>query len=285
MLEYFKTYRPLNLLFIGFAQILAAYFLYFDASIAELYIAGVHWLVMGTLGVASFGYWMNDYFDVERDAINQRKRFNVRALPKPVLLIHLLVFLLVVFYSANQLNVLISICFVASLLILWLYNWKLKDYAFIGNILIALLSFVSVFMLGWLFPEIDKRLLLHFAFLAGMINFCRELIKDGEDVDGDKATGAKTIPVIWGKETTNRLVYFGVLFIVSFVIISLYYQQQYFKGALMYLYWAYNIFFVIIPLYSIALNVRNLEQKSEYSKMSREFKYVLFTGILSILFF
>lgn len=285
MLAYLRIYRPLNLIFIGAAQILTAYFLYFDASIGLLYEAGLHWLVLGTTAVAAFGYWMNDYFDFERDRINNRGRFNIRSIPKPVLIIHLLVFLLAVFYSANHLNVLISLCFVGSLLVLWFYNWKLKDLAFIGNILIAVLSFLSVFMVGWLFPEIDRRLLLHYAFLAAMLNFCRELIKDAEDLDGDKATGARTIPAIWGNNTTNRIVYFSILFVVSFVIISLYYQQQYFKGVLLYVYWAYYILFVIFPLYNIALNVRTVEAKEQYSKMSRELKYVVFTGILSILFF
>lgn len=285
MLEYLRIYRPLNLLFIGAAQILAAYFLYFDASFGNLYDAGLHWLVLGTAAVAALGYWLNDYFDYKRDQINQRRRFNVRSLPIPLLVVHLLVFLLAVFHSANQLNVLISMTFVASLLVLLLYNWKLKDLAFIGNILIAVLSFLSVFMVGWLFPEIDRKLLLHYAFLAAMLNFCRELIKDAEDMEGDKATGAQTMPVLWGLQTTNRVVYFSILFVVSFVIISLYYQQQYFKGALLYLYWAYYILFVILPLYNIALNVRNVQEKSQYSKMSKEVKYVLFTGILSILFF
>lgn len=285
MLSYLKIYRPLNLIFIGVAQILAAYFLYFDSTLSLVLEAGVLWLAIGTVTIAAFAYWMNDYYDFERDAINKEGRMNVRSLSKAILLIHLLSFLLIIFLAANHLNSTITICFILSLITLWLYNFLLKDYPLIGNMLIGILSFISVFMVGWLFVEIDKRLLLHYGLLAGLVNFCRELVKDAEDLEGDRATGSKTIAVIWGIETVNKIVYYSILFTISFIVISLYYQKQYYSGALLYVYWSFYLIFVVIPLYQVALDIKFVIQKSDYTKLSRKLKYILYTGILSILFF
>ena len=285
MLAYLKVYRPLNLLFIGIAQFLASYYLYFDAEFIEIWNRGVGYLLLGTLSIAAFAYWLNDFYDAERDALNGRNRLNVKSLNPLVLIIHLLSFLSLILWSANHLSLLLSMCFAIAILCLWLYNYFLKDFPLIGNVLIALLSFLSVYMVGWLFPEIDKRLLLHFGMLAAMINFCRELVKDAEDEEGDRLTGAKTIAVLWGNTVINRIVYFSILFIISFTIMSLYYQKQYFAAPLLYVYWLYYLLFVIIPLYSIALKIKFISEKQEYSDLSSQFKYILFTGILSILFF
>lgn len=285
MLAYFKIYRPLNLLFIGIAQLLVAYFLFFDAQWHDLWSSGILFLVIGTVTIAAFGYWLNDYYDYERDQLNERNRMNVRLFNPLVLIVHLLAFLFVIFYCANRLNLASVIIFISSLAILWIYNLKLKDVVLIGNVLVALLSFVSIYMLAWLYPEIDSRLLLHFAMMAGMLNFCREIIKDAEDIEGDARTGSRTLAVIYGKATSNKMVYYSVLFTISFLVISLYYQKQYFEGALLYLYWSYNLLFVVVPLYKIALDIRYIHTKQEYAEMSNLLKYVIFTGIISLFFF
>ena len=140
-------------------------------------------------------------------------------------------------------------------------------------------------MLIFLFPDIDFALLFYFATLAGVLTLCRELVKDGEDVEGDKITGAKTVPVVFGTNTLNISVYVLLIFIISFSVISLYHQSVYFPTALRYVYYLYYLLFVLTPLYTIAVDVRYAQQKQEYAKLSLRLKYVIATGILSLLFF
>jgi len=45
------------------------------------------------------------------------------------------------------------------------------------------------------------------------------------------------------------------------------------------------LLFILIPLYAIAVEVRYAQDKHQYAKLSLRLKYVLATGILSILFF
>lgn len=285
MISYLRTYRPLNLLLIGTAQILCAYFLFFEGDLTLLYQRGLHFLVAGTLTIAAFGYLLNDYFDVERDAIDKPGKFNLRVLDKRLLLVHLLLIVSVVLYCGNALGGKFLTCFIGCSMALWIYNYKLKDYPLLGNILIAGLSFLSVYIVRWMFPEIDVVLLVHFALLAALLNFCREIVKDAEDVRGDKHSGAKTVPIVLGYTFANRVVYFTVLFIMSFTFISVYYQSQYFAGVFRYLYWSYYLLFVIAPLYYVAMQIKGLRSKEDYRTISKLLKYVVYTGILSILFY
>jgi 4-hydroxybenzoate polyprenyltransferase len=77
MLKYFALYRPLNIFFIALAQLLCAYYLDPYASINQLVANGVLWIILGTLACSSFGYWLNDFLDKERDSINKVKTFDI----------------------------------------------------------------------------------------------------------------------------------------------------------------------------------------------------------------
>lgn len=285
MHRYFGIYRPSNIFFIALAQYLCAYYLDFTASNNILREGGMHWLLLGTAACSAFGYWINDFLDKERDAINKTINFGIINIPNYAVYLHLLLFTCIAVFAGLMLNITFVYIFIATLLLLTMYSLFLKNIAFIGNLVIALLSFVSIFMIALLFPNLDLLLLFHFAALAAVITLSREMVKDGEDADGDGATGAKTVPVVFGKETLNIAVYILLIFTISFSIISLHYQSAYFQGMLRYLYYSYYLLFVLIPLYQIAVHIRYAKHKSEYTKLSLWLKYVLATGILSILFF
>ena len=283
--DYLRIFRPINILFIGCAQILTAYFLYFEADISLLFERKLHYLVIATSSIAAFGYWLNDYYDQYRDSINKPNKRAISRLGWPVVTVHLLLFSALALALGYLMNLLFLYSFAAVLLILWLYNLKLKDVPLLGNIIISGLCFLSIYMVSWIYPEIDIRLLLHFALIAALLTWCRELVKDAEDVKGDSLSGSKTIAVSMGTDFSNKIVYFSILFVISFVAISVYYQSQYFAGTLQYLYWAYYLLFVVIPMYNVAVEIRMMKESQDYRRLSKILKYVIFTGILSILFF
>lgn len=285
MYNYFALYRPLNLLFIALAQFLCAYYLDPYATIGSLIAMGILWLILGTLACSSFGYWINDFFDIERDRINKSKTFDLTILPRFFIYIHLIVFVIIAVFSGLMLSPLFLYIYIFTLSSLSLYSIILKNIAFLGNLLIAFLSFVSIFMLLFLYPDIDYALLFHFAALASFLTLCRELVKDGEDAEGDRVTGAKTVPLIFGTNTLNISVYALIIFTISFSVISLYHQRIYFPETLRYVYYLYYLLFVLTPLYTIAVDVRYAQHKDEYTNLSLKIKYVLATGILSLLFF
>ena len=285
MANYFSIYRPINLLFIGVSQFLCAYFLSSHSSYDSVVAGGIFWLILGTISCAAFGYWINDFTDKDRDSINKEYPSVITRLPSTVVIIHLLVLASISLFCGKMIHNDIVILFIVTMSALLLYSFFLKNIAVIGNMVIACLSFASLYAVYYLFPELDGILVLHFAVLSAFINWCRELVKDAEDIEGDRSTGAKTIPIVFGANALNVVTYAVLLFALSFTIVSLYYQQSYMPKPLIYLYWVYYGLFVIVPLYTIAIDVRYAKDKSEYSLLSKQLKYVLFTGILSLLFF
>ena len=283
--KYLSIYRPINMAFIAIAQWLCAYFLDSTAQYAGIVYGGIYWLMCGTAACAAFGYWVNDLFDRRRDFINGGTLSFIHRMDIKLVYIHLLIFILIALWCGNSLGAWFVGLFMITILFLFLYSKWLKNIALVGNMVIALLTFYSILSVYVLFSDIELLLIIYFALLAAGITLCREIIKDAEDIEGDRATGAKTLPIVSGLNTSNIAVYCIILFLISVAFITLYSQQSYFRGILIYVYYVYCTLFVVLPLFKVAIDVRYASDKQEYTRLSAVLKYVFFTGILSILFF
>ena len=284
MRSYIKIYRPMNIFFIGASQLFCAYYLDRFASLSTLLNTRFYWVSIGTIACASFGYWINAFFDKERDLINNKQSY-LHFLPKGLVILHLIFFALIGLVSGYYLEIRFLLLNILTLFILLIYSWRLKDFLFVGNIFIALLSFLSIYSISFISPSIDPFLLYHYSIFSGLIILCREIIKDAEDIEGDRATNSYTVPILIGIKKTNILVYIILLLSISLLIFSYYYQSFYFQGYLKYIFTSYIVLFVLIPLYKVTLDVKFAKNSLDYSKLSTILKYVIFTGILSVLFF
>ncbi|MCL2100799.1 MAG: UbiA family prenyltransferase [Fibromonadales bacterium] len=90
-------------------------------------------------------------------------------------------------------------------LLCFAYNKFLKGLPLIGNFAVALLTttpiIIPMLKFKLLLPE-----LLHLLFFAFMLTFAREITKDIEDMEGDKALGLKTFPALLGVNLSLTLV-------------------------------------------------------------------------------
>jgi len=282
---YLHIYRPLNIFFIVVAQWLAAYFLDTHSNFSVLSQGGIYWLMLGTAACTAFGYWVNDDTDYPRDVINRSEVSAIHKLNTKVVYIHYLVFISIALYAGNLLGLWFLILFLTTILALTAYSKWLKNIAVIGNLTITALSFFSLYSVSYLFQGVNQQLILHFALLAAGLNLVREMVKDAEDIEGDEQTGARTLPIIGGLNVTNIAVHGILIMTIAFVMVSVFYQSQFFESFLKYVYYAYYALFVVLPLYKIAVDVRYARTKEEYTRLSYLLKYVLGVGILSILFF
>jgi 4-hydroxybenzoate polyprenyltransferase len=285
MLDYLKIYRPLNLFFMGLAQFFCAYYLDRFATLNSVISNGLFWLVIGTISCASFGYWINDYYDQERDIQNKKRPSYIAKLAPITVYIHLIIFVFAALLSGYFMGSWFLILFIFSVLMLFMYSWRLKDIPVIGNVIISLLSFYSIYSIIMLTSSVDGFLILHFSVFSGLVTFCREIIKDIEDMEGDKNYGSKTLPIVFGIKIANNIAYLILLFLISMLIFSYSYQSQYFQGVHQYLFYAYCLIFIVLPLYKVAIDLRHAQKKSDYTHLSLLMKYIIFTGIFSILFF
>jgi 4-hydroxybenzoate polyprenyltransferase len=265
-------------------------------------IKGVHCalLVLSYVLIYAEGYVINDYFDLNIDQINKPEKVVVDKIISRRWVIFWHVFLSIAgivigFYIDWVSNVrylgLINL-FVVGLL--FLYSISLKKKLLIGNILVSALTAWAISVVTFcetsnlLRPEIigsytEKitRISFLYTVFAFVISLIREVVKDMEDIDGDRRYGCNTMPIAWGIQSTKvfvsvwMVVLIGLLLFVQFYVLIL----NWWWSA------AYSFLLIILPLlYGFKLLLAAKSSK-DYHKLSSLIKMVMFAGILSMLFF
>jgi geranylgeranylglycerol-phosphate geranylgeranyltransferase len=155
--------------------------------------------------ITAAGNVINDFFDAEIDAINRPDRpIPSGAVSKEAArgfaLTLFLAGILVSFFT----NSLCAGIAIFNSILLIAYAAKFKSTPLIGNIVVAYLS-ASIFLFGGALNGIEG--LIHIIPIAAITFFamlCRELLKDAEDVEGDRAGGADTVPIRIGIKKTSE---------------------------------------------------------------------------------
>ncbi len=86
----------------------------------------------------------------------------------------------------------------ASVALLWGYSAKLKGTILLGNVAVAATIGLGV-AFGGLAVGLARGPLWAGVGLGALIVFAREIAKDVEDTEGDRAGGARTLPIVWGE--------------------------------------------------------------------------------------
>ena len=200
---YITITRPVNSLAAGIAAIVA-YLIATGTVIPETLL-----LFAVVAFVTAAGNVINDYFDVEIDRINRPDRPipagrvtlpGARAYAVTLFLAGILVCL-----RTNALCIAIAV-FNAVLLVV--YAARLKRTPLLVNIAVSYLA-ASMFLFGGALAGIAG--IFHVMPVAAMTFFAmlaRELVKDAEDVEGDRASGAVTLPILRGIPFTLYLAFF-----------------------------------------------------------------------------
>ena len=296
---FFRLIRWQNLVFIILTQILFYFFIYKSLYVSDESYHELIWLIIASVLIAGGGYIINDYFDRNIDLINKP---TVNVLNKIInrrwaIIWHLVLSL------AGILATAIAVSFqkwylifanIICVILLWLYSTSFKRQLLVGNIVISILTAWTVFILffakvpfsaafGATEPDTIKffRISFLYAGFAFVISLIREAIKDIEDMEGDRRYGCKTLPIVAGLNATK--IYTSVWLVVviaSLLILGLYVLQFNWWWAVL-----YNFILVIIPLGF--LFQRNLKAKTsfEFKQLSSLAKWIMLSGILSMIFF
>ncbi|WP_297506249.1 geranylgeranylglycerol-phosphate geranylgeranyltransferase [Thermococcus sp.] len=168
-----------------------------------------------TLGCAG-GNTINDYFDYEIDRINRPER----PLPRGAMSRRTAFWYAMLLFAAGLtlavfINIYAFILAVLAYVTMFLYAWKLKPMPFIGNLAVASLTGATPLYGAVAVGSIG--LAGYLALCAFLVNIAREVIKDIEDVEGDLAKGARTLPIIWGRKKAS---YVGASFAIATVLAS-----------------------------------------------------------------
>ena len=158
--------------------------------------------------------------------------------------------------------------------------------------MVSFLVGFSIFIIGLfeLFPvtnEINQftqtlalKKIVDYSVFAFMINLLREIVKDVEDMEGDMQQGMKTLPIVIGKSKSLKLIFalsFIPLIIITHYLISYLYNQQ--------IAVIYFLLLIIAPMILFTIKSYYTETKTELKVLSNFLKFIMLTGVLSLLLY
>ncbi|MEN8247722.1 MAG: geranylgeranylglycerol-phosphate geranylgeranyltransferase [Bacteroidota bacterium] len=271
-----KLVRWKNLLIIIATQYLSAYFLTGTISVESLLLdIRMLGLSISTVLIAAAGYVINDYYDVKIDYVNRPERVVVGRYLMRRYILFLHAFLNV---TGITIGILVSwkigfIDFFAAGF-LWFYSNLLKRLPLLGNLTVALLTGLSVFIV-YVHFNVSFFLFAAYAAFAFFISLIREIIKDIEDLEGDKKFDCKTLPIVLGIRKSKLIIYvINVIFLIS--VAFLLKQEPKFL-------WVLSGLSILLGWLSFKLY--KADKSKDFSRLSNFTKQIMILGLISMIFF
>jgi 4-hydroxybenzoate polyprenyltransferase len=269
----FKLTRFGNLVIIGFAQYFTARFLIGPHTFTDFHLAI---LSLSTVSIAAAGYIINDYYDVKIDYINKPERV---VIGKQITRRYAILFHVLLSSAGILLGLILSwrigAVNVFSVFLLWLYSNSLKRLPFVGNLTVAMLTGLSIYVVD-LYYGTHSAMVIIYAVFAFFMTLVREIIKDMEDLKGDNTFGCRTLPIVLGMRRTKAIIY-AILAIFSATVFAL--NVLYEALPLQ-----YYVVFLFLPLLWLFYRLLRADMKKDFAWLSAFCKVIMLLGISSMAF-
>lgn len=301
---FIRLVRWPNLLFIALTQFVFVYCVMmpvFRNSNIEPNVHGLIFFLICTSSVliAAAGYIINDYFDLNIDQVNKPGKLVVEKIirRRSAIIWHIVLSITGIalgFYVDYTTRIwLLGFSNMTCVFLLFIYSASLKRKFLIGNILISLLTSWTILVVAWceynhliktnngLHADKILRDTFLFAGFAFVISLIREVVKDMEDIEGDRKYGCKTMPVIWGINATKIFAAVWIVVLAGVLIIV----QVYALRLGWWLSVLYSLILILFPLVWIFRKLFSAQTPQDFHRISSAIKFVMFSGILSMIFF
>lgn len=305
MSSYLKIIRPPNLIIIAVLQSILYYGILlpvFKAYGLKPVLSSLYFIlfIITTIIITASGYVINDIIDKDIDKVNKKEKLIVI---NRISLQNAKKYYISLIFAGGIISLTIAIhikeiyymlFYFAAVLLLYLYSAYFKKKPLWGNITVSffsamVLGIIPVFELSVIeqLSSISYSAYLHinyifsgFMVFSFLVSMYRELVKDIEDMEGDKMNNALTFPVIYGMEPAKLL-----SGIISILILSglFYWLKMDFNAGKIYMKF-YTIIFVMLPLFYSVYLLKKAQVKPDFHRLSGVIKVIIAMGI-SILFF
>lgn len=277
MNPYIEILRPGNALMGGISIILVALI---DKTISIPVVLAM----LAVFFETAAGNVINDYFDYKIDLINKPDR------PIPSGRISLkngrnygyfLFFMGTVcgFFISYLTNNWIPFAIVLFAdVVLYLYAYKLKSTPLLGNLTVGFMTGFGFVFGGFSInnPTIIMTSIF-LGFFALVMTTAREIIKDIEDIEGDKADGARTLPILIGAKKPAILA--AILIVVDSALCPLLYYYHVFGI----LYLPVIAIAVVLFIYS-AIIILKSQEREVAAKASKNLKIGMLIAFVAFVF-
>lgn len=206
---------------------------------------------------------INDYYDYENDKLNQRlDRPLVRGTIKPKKARNLAIsfYIIAVFITVVEVILFqLSILFILAALFFSIlgigYNLGVKKYGILGNIWVSI-GYVAPFLMGTLIVGlVNKWVIFNIIVLCMFILFLalgREILKDIMDIEGDIATGKRSVAIVLGPSWAARIS--GVIYILSVLFGSMMFFLGFRNN------WIFLIGFILLVFLLVATTIMLIQK-------------------------
>lgn len=198
-------------------------------------------LILSTICIAAGGYVINDYFDVKIDRINRPDDMVVtRVISREGAMRWFYVLTavgitagLATAWWAHSWNLLFIYVVIPGLL--WFYSASYKRMLLVGNLIVAFISALVPLIVAIIHADYLQHLygdslaytpiigqlyiwLGGFSLFSFLLTWAREVVKDMEDIEGDREMECRTMPIVWG-ETASKVVV-TILVVATMALVS-----------------------------------------------------------------
>ncbi len=267
---FYPLIRPLNVLIGGLSIWIGGAITGSISPVLNLLLASLSGML-----ITAAANTINDYFDIEIDKINKPER------PLPSGYVNsgqaywfaIILFFLGTLVSFWIIWPCIIIAFLSSVL-LYLYSARLKRTALWGNLTVALLSGLALVYGGLAVGNPYKAFLVGgFAFLY---HLAREIIKDTEDMKGDRKEGLNTFPIRYGVNAALRLASSAILLLIALTFLPVFFDL--FKPVYYYIVGFGVDLFLIYTLFSMWTN----SDSNNLRRIAFSMKLNMLAGLLAV---
>ncbi len=259
-------------------------------------------LIISVVCVAAGGYVINDYFDVKIDRINRPDDLVVTRVISRDAAMRLFQVLtavgivagLAVAWWARSWNLLFIYVVIPGLL--WFYSSSYKRMLLIGNLIVAFISALVPLLIAMVNAD-HLRFLYHeslaytpivgqlYVWLGGFALFCmlltlsREVVKDMEDVEGDRELECRTMPIVWGEKVSKIVVTIVLLATIALIAYLAWFVLPFpmewatFTGR-------FIIFGQMVPMLCVLVLLWSARSKRELHTVQQVLKFVMFLGTM-----
>ena len=259
-------------------------------------------LIVSVVGIAAGGYVINDYFDVKIDRINRPDNLVVTRIISRDAAMNLFYGLTavgviagtVVAWWAHSWTLLFTYVVIPGLL--WFYSANYKRMFLVGNLVVAFASaiiplLVAIANADYLHHLYQNALAYSpivgelyvwtggFAAFAFLLTLVREIVKDIEDIEGDREMECRTLPIVWGDKVAKMIATL-LLMAIAILIVYMLFAVLPFSHEWKSLPTRYVVFGLIVPILCSIVLLWAANNRTEYHRVQTIIKFAMFMGML-----
>lgn len=259
-------------------------------------------LIVSVVGIAAGGYVINDYFDVKIDRINRPDNLVVTRIILRDAAMNLfygftavgVIAGTVVAWWAHSWTLLFTYVVIPGLL--WFYSASYKRMFLVGNLVVAFASaivplLVAIANADYLHHLYQNALAYSpivgelyvwtggFAAFAFLLTWVREIVKDIEDIEGDREMECRTLPIVWGDKVA-KIIATILLVVIATLIVYILFAVLPFSHEWKSLPTRYVVFGLIVPILCSIVLLWAANNRTEYHRVQTIIKFAMFMGML-----